>query len=78
MSNYVALRLLAANELYEAASLVKFEGVWYPVLGYDPTDGQMCLENYSGPDIVIDAWILDHTDIRVDVGVKLFSEMLDT
>ena len=54
------------------ASSIRVNGVWHGVLGYSAKDDVMCLENYTGRDIVIvDAsGNIQRDDIRVEVNLQ--------
>ena len=76
--NYIAIRSIPPLTLYASASSVRYKGEWYPVLGYDPGDGIMCLDNPTGDNIEINAVILNYFDIRVEVEVQNIHDVLDT
>ena len=78
MSHYIAIRSIPPTELYTSASSVRYKGIWYPVLGYDPTDGIFCLDNPTGDDIEVLALLFNYTSIRVEVQVRNIHEVLDT
>ena len=72
-----AIRSIHFNDMYKSASSIRHDGVWYPVLGYDHTDGTMCLENYQGDDITLKASTIHHSDIRVEASLRKIGEVLD-
>jgi hypothetical protein len=41
------------HEVLCEAAFVELDGNWFPVLGYDPSDDVLCLENFCGNDYEI-------------------------
>ena len=74
---YFAIRSIRKSDIFNCATSIKYNGEWYPVLGYDHTDGIMCLENHQGDDIVLNKRYIHHSEIRVEVDVKRLDEVLD-
>lgn len=74
MSKYVAMRDVGDTilDLLCDASSVGVGNMAYRVLGYDPTDDVLCLENFTGDDITVynASTKISCSQIMVEVRVK--------
>ena len=74
---YIAVRSIRPEYLFSHVSSVRYNDIWYRVLGYDYKDRMISLENHQGDDITLDTSLIDHSDVRVEAHVGKLDEVLD-